>query len=59
MHVMRCAVFKTCSHDHTYYSTQFLRPSAYKARVGSISSRCGIEQIREAGIGSSAHSQSK
>ena len=53
-----CAVFETCSH-HTHYSTPFLRPSAYKARVGGISPRCEIEQIRESGISSSAHSQSE
>ena len=45
--------------DHTHYGTPFLRPSAYKARVGGVSFRCGIEQIREGGIGSSAHSQNK
>ena len=31
----------------------------YKARVGGVSPRCGIEQICEGGIGSSAHSQSE
>ena len=36
-----------------------LRPSAYKVRVGGVSPRCGIEQIREGGIGFSAHSQSR
>ena len=44
---------------HTHYGTPFLRPSAYKARVGDISPRCGIEQIHEGGIGSLAHSQSE
>ena len=39
--------------------TPFLRPSAYKARVGGISPWCGIEQIREGGISSSTHSQSE
>ena len=32
---------------------------AYKARVGSVSPRCGIEQIREGDISSSAYSQSE
>ena len=45
--------------DHTHYSTPFLRPSAYKARVGGVSPQCGIEQICEGGIGSSVHSQSE
>ena len=45
--------------DHTHYGTSFLRPSAYKAMVGGVSPQCGIEQIREGGIDSSAHSQSK
>ena len=31
----------------------------YKVRVGGVSPRCGIEQICEGGIGSSAHSQSE
>ena len=39
--------------------TPFLRPSAYKARVGGLSLRYGIEQIREGGISSSTHSQSE
>ena len=30
---------------HTHYGTPFLRPSAYKARVGGISPQYGIEQI--------------
>ena len=51
MHTMRCAVFETCSHDHTHYGTPFFRPSAYKVRVGSVSPRCEIEQIRAGSIG--------
>ena len=39
--------------------TPFLRPSAYNTRVGGISPRCGIEQIHESSISSSAHSQSE
>ena len=39
--------------------TPFLRPSAYKARVGGLSPWCGIEQIHEGGISSSTHSQSE
>ena len=31
-------------------STLFLRFNAYKARVGSVSPQCEIEQIREGGI---------
>ena len=42
--------------DHIHYGIPFLRPSAYKARAGGVSPRCEIEQIREGGIGSSAHS---
>ena len=45
--------------DHTHYGTPFLRPSAYKARVGGVSPQCGIEQICEGGIGFSAHSQNE
>ena len=30
--------------DYTHYGTPFLRPSAYKARVGGVSSQCRIEQ---------------
>ena len=56
--VYALAVFETCS-DYTRYGTLFLRSSAYKVRVGGVSPRCGIEQIREGGIGSSAHSQSE
>ena len=44
---------------HREYCPPFLRPSAYKVRVGGVSPQCGIEQICEGGIGSSAHSQSK
>ena len=44
---------------NTHYSTPFLRPSAYKARVGGVFLRCGIEQIREGGIGSLVHFQSE
>ena len=49
-------VFETCS-VHTHYGTPFLGLSAYKARVEGVSPHCGIEQIREGGIGSSAYSQ--
>ena len=49
------SVFDTCS-DHTHYDTPFLKPSAYKARVGDVSPQCGIKQIRESGIDSSIHS---
>ena len=42
------AVFETCS-VYTHYGTPFLRPSAYKARVGGVSPWCGIEQIRTGG----------
>ena len=56
--VYALAVFETCS-DHTHYGILFLRQNAYKARVGGVSLQCGIEQIREGGIGSSAHSQSE
>ena len=45
--------------DHTHYGTPFLRPSAYKARVGGVSPRYEIEQICEGGIDSSTHSQSE
>ena len=31
---------------HTHYGTTFLKPKAYKARVGGVSSQYGIEQIR-------------
>ena len=31
--------------------TTFLRLNAYKAMVGGVSPQCGIEQIRENGIG--------
>ena len=44
---------------NTHYGTPFLRPSAYKARVGGVFLRCGIEQIREGGIGSLVHFQSE
>ena len=37
------------SHPYTHYGTPNLRPSAYKARVGGISPRCGIVQIRAGG----------
>ena len=30
---------------YTHYGTTFLRPSAYKVRVGGVFLRCGIEQI--------------
>ena len=43
----------------THYGTSFLRPSVYKVRVGGISLRREIEQIREGSIDSAAHSQSK
>ena len=33
----------------SHYGTPFLRPSDYKARVGGVSSRRGIEQIRAGG----------
>ena len=33
----------------SHYGTPFLRPSAYKARVRSVSPRRGIEQIRASG----------
>ena len=32
--------------DHKHYSTPFLRLKAYKARLGDVSPRCGIKQIR-------------
>ena len=32
--------------DYTHYGIPFLKPSAYKARVGGVSPQCGIEQIR-------------
>ena len=35
----------------THYGTPFLRPSAYKLRVGGVSPWCGIEQIRVGSIG--------
>ena len=38
-------IFLEC--DYTYYGTPFLRPSAYKARVGGVSSQCRIEQNLE------------
>ena len=44
---------------YMHYGTPFLRPSAYKVRVGGVSSWCGIEQIRKGGICSAAHSQSE
>ena len=31
------------------FGTPFLRPKAYKARVGGISPRCEIEQIHAGG----------
>ena len=37
-----------CVCDHTHNGTPSLRPSAYKSKVEGVSSRCGIEQIREA-----------
>ena len=33
--------------DYTHYGTLFLRPSAYKARVGGVSPRCRIKQNLE------------
>ena len=35
--------------DHTHYSTPFLRLKAYKARLGGVSPRCEIKQIRAGG----------
>ena len=52
-------IFPQSGIDHTHYGTHFLKPSAYKARVGGVSPWCGIKQICEGGISSSAHSQSK
>ena len=38
---------RICSIPHREETPPTLRPKAYKARVGGVSSRCGIEQIRE------------
>ena len=48
--------FQNCLH---MIGTPFLTLNAYKARVGGVSPRCGIEQISEGGIGSIANSQSR
>ena len=42
-----CVYHSVCNHTHN--GTPFLRPSAYKVRVGGISLWCGIEQIRAGG----------
>ena len=35
------------SDTNTHYGTPFLRPNAYKVRMGGVSPRCGIEQNLE------------
>ena len=44
LYIIKCDVYHSVC-DHTHYGTPFLRPSAYKARVGGVSPRYGIEQI--------------
>ena len=48
LYMIKCDVYHSVC-DHTYYGIPFLRPSAYKARVGGVSPRYRIEQIYAGG----------